>query len=184
MTTDYFENLLKKPSIFVDETTLDSNFIPEELPHREKELSLLSQLFLALITNPNSASRKVLITGKTGVGKTATVKRFGKMLMAASIKRGVQINYTHINCRKERTSYKVLIKIIHSIDKSFPNRGYSPQDLLEVITEYLNVHDLHLLIVLDELSYLIQKGGDLIYSLTRVNDDVMNAHQRISIIGI
>ena len=184
MTTDYFENLLKKPSIFSDEKTLDINFIPDNLPHREKELTLLSQLFLILITNPNSTSRKILITGRTGIGKTATVKLFGNMLIKASNKRNIQINYVHINCRKERTSYKVLIKIIHSMDNSFPKRGYSPQDLLEIITEYLNSHDLHLLIVLDELSYLIQKGGDLIYSLTRINDDLMNAQQRISIIGI
>jgi cell division control protein 6 len=184
MTTDYFENLLKKPSLFLDEKTLDINYIPENLPHREKELTLLSQLFLTLITNPNSLSRKILITGRTGIGKTATVKLFGKMLIEASNKRDIQINYVHINCRKERTSYKVLIKIIHSMDKSFPKRGYSPQDLLEILTEYLNTHDLHLLIVLDELNYLIQKGGDLIYSLTRINDDMMNAQQRISIIGI
>jgi len=184
MTTDYFENLLKKPSIFIDEKTLDINFIPEMLPHREKELTLLSQLFLTLITNPNSISRKILITGKTGIGKTATIKLFGNMLIEASNRRNIQINYVHINCRKERTSYKVLIKIIHSMNKSFPKRGYSPQDLLEIITEYLNIHDLHLLIVLDELSYLIHKGGDLIYSLTRINDDMMNAQQRISIIGI
>jgi cell division control protein 6 len=184
MTTDYFENLLKKPSLFLDEKTLDINYIPENLPHREKELTLLSQLFLTLITNPNSLSRKILITGRTGIGKTATVKLFGKMLIEASNKRDIQINYVHINCRKERTSYKVLIKIIHSMDKSFPKRGYSPQDLLEILTEYLNTHDLHLLIVLDELNYLIQKGGDLIYSLIIINDDMMNAQQRISIIGI
>ena len=184
MTTDYFEDLLKKPSIFIDEKALDINYIPEEMPHREKELTILSQLFLTLITNPNSISRKILITGRTGIGKTATVKVFGNMLIEASNKRDVQINYVHINCRKERTSYKVLIRIIHSLDKAFPKRGYSPQDLLEVLTEYLNTHDLHILIVLDELSYLIQKGGDLIYSLTRINDDMMNAQQRISIIGI
>ena len=184
MTTDYFEDLLKRPSIFIDEKALDINFIPEEMPHREKELTILSQLFLTLITNPNSISRKILITGRTGIGKTATVKVFGNMLIEASNKRDVHINYVHINCRKERTSYKVLIRIIHSLDKAFPKRGYSPQDLLEVLTEYLNTHDLHILIVLDELSYLIQKGGDLIYSLTRINDDMMNAQQRISIIGI
>ncbi|MCK4286177.1 MAG: cell division control protein Cdc6, partial [Candidatus Lokiarchaeota archaeon] len=67
---EYFEEHLRKPSLFLDEGKLDMNYIPDNLPHRDKELSLLSQLFLALITNPNSISRKILITGRTGIGKT------------------------------------------------------------------------------------------------------------------
>jgi cell division control protein 6 len=184
MTINYFDDLLRKPTLFKDESKLDINYIPERLPHREKELSLLSQLFLALLTNPNSISRKILITGKTGIGKTVTVKLFGKMLMETAIKRKVQIMYIHINCRKERTSYKVLIKIIRTINKNFPKRGYSPQDLIEVILDLLKSRDLHLLIILDELSYLINTDGDLIYSLTRLNDDTINAPQRLSLIGI
>jgi len=181
---DIFEALLRSPSIFKDESKLDINFIPKRLPHRNKELSLLSQLFLTLLTNPNKTSRKILITGKTGIGKTVTVKVFGEMLREASEKRNVLIKYVHINCRKERTSYKVLIKIIRSLNKSFPKRGYSPQDLLEIINDLLNSQNLHLLIVLDELNYLISNDRDLIYSLTRLNDDSFNLPQRLSIIGI
>ncbi|GAH41714.1 unnamed protein product, partial [marine sediment metagenome] len=48
----------------------------------------------------------------------------------------------------------------------------------------VNSQNLHLLIILDELSYLINKGGDLIYSLTRINDDSFNTQQHLSIIGI
>ncbi|MFX1555737.1 MAG: Cdc6/Cdc18 family protein [Promethearchaeota archaeon] len=184
MTLDYFEDLLKKPSIFKDESKLDINFVPNELPHRKKELSLLSQLFLALIKNPNSISRKILITGKTGIGKTVTVKLFGEMIQRAAKKRNLLIKCVHINCRKQRTSYKVLIRIIRTLNQNFPKRGYSPQDLLEIIIDSLNNLDLHLLIVLDELNYLINYDGDLIYSLTRINDDSLNAQQRISIIGI
>ncbi|MFX0080125.1 MAG: Cdc6/Cdc18 family protein [Candidatus Hodarchaeota archaeon] len=181
---EYFEELLKKPSLFQDERKLDMNFVPNKLPHRDKELSLLSQLFLALITEPNSISRKILITGKTGIGKTVTVKYFGEILKKASNERSVAIKYVHVNCRKERTSYKVLIRIIQLINKNFPKRGYSPQDLLEILIDYLNQQDTHILIVLDELSYLINKGEDLIYSLTRINDDSVNVQERISIIGI
>ncbi len=184
MVIDYFEELLRKPTLFKNESMLDINFIPEKLPHREKELSLLSQLFLALIINPYSISRKILITGRTGIGKTVTVKSFGEMLENAGKKRDISIKYIHVNCRKERTSYKVLIKLVRSLNKSFPKRGYSPQDLLEVIIEYLNTQNTHLLIVLDELSYLINNNEDLIYSLTRLNDDSRSSVQSISMIGI
>ena len=181
---EYFEEFLKKPSLFQDESKLEMNFVPNKLPHRDKELSLLSQLFLTLITDPNSISRKILITGKTGIGKTVTIKYFGEILKKASNERNIAIKYVHVNCRKERTSYKVLIKIIHLINKNFPKRGYSPQDLLEILIDFLNQQDTHILIVLDELSYLINKGEDLIYSLTRINDDSVNIQERISIIGI
>lgn len=181
---EYFEEFLNKHTLFLDESKLDLNYIPEKLPHREKELSMLSQLFISLILNPNTISRKILITGNTGVGKTATVKKLGTSLTQIAKKRNIDIKYVHINCRKERTSYKVLITIISSLIKDFPKRGYSPQDLLETIIEILNKRDIHLLIVLDELRYLINKGEDLIYSLTRTNDDLINSPQRISIIGI
>jgi len=181
---DIFDNLLNKASIFKDERKLDINFIPKKLPHRNKELSLLSQLFLTLLTNPNEISRKILITGKTGIGKTVTVKNFGEMLIKAAKKREISIKYIHINCRKERTSYKVLIKILRSINTNFPKRGYSPQDLLEIINDFLNIHNIHILVVLDELNYLINNDNDLIYSLTRLNDDSFNLPQRFSIIGI
>ncbi|MBY9009677.1 MAG: AAA family ATPase [Candidatus Lokiarchaeota archaeon] len=184
MTIDFFEDLLKKPSLFKKESKLDNDFIPKRLPHREKELSLLSQLFLVLITNPNSISRKLLIIGKTGIGKTATIKLFGEMLVNAAQKRSANIRHVHINCRKERTSYKVLIKIVRTLNNNFPKRGYSPQDLLEIIVDIIKDQNLHLLIVLDELSYLIGKDGDLIYSLTRINDDSFNTRQHISILGI
>jgi len=170
--------------MFKNESKLDNNYVPERLPHRNKELSLLSQLFLVLVTNPNSISRKILIIGKTGIGKTATIKLFGEMLINAAQKRSGDIKYVHINCRKERTSYQVLIKIVHTLNNNFPKRGYSPQDLLEIIVDMIKEQNLHLLIVLDELSYLIGKGGDLIYSLTRINDDSFNSRQHISIIGI
>lgn len=184
MSVDIFEDLLNKACIFKDERKLDMNFIPDELPHRNKELSLLSQLFLTLLTNPNEISRKILVTGKTGIGKTVTVKLFGTLLIEAAKKKNISINYIHVNCRKEKTSYKVMIKIIRAINKNFPKRGYSPQDLLEIINDFLNTHNFHILIILDELNYLINNDKDLIYSLTRLNDDSFNVPQRVSIIGI
>ncbi|MFX0104975.1 MAG: hypothetical protein ACFE75_05760, partial [Candidatus Hodarchaeota archaeon] len=134
---EYFEELLKRPSLFKDEGKLDLNYVPKKLPHRHKELSLLSQLFLGVISNPSSVSRKILITGKMGIGKTVTVKLFGDILEKVSEERGIDIKCVHVNCRKERTSYKVLVRIIQLINKRFPKRGYSSQDLLDILIDVL-----------------------------------------------
>lgn len=184
ISKNYIEDLLRKPTLFKSEKTLNIDYVPEKLPNREKELSLLSQLFISLITNPNSISRKILITGGTGIGKTATVKIFGNMLIEVADKREIKIAYIHINCRKERTSYNILIKIVQYLQKNFPKRGYSPQDLLEIILETIQNKHLHILLVLDELNYLINSDKDIIYSLTRIYDDTFNQPQRISLIGI
>jgi len=181
---NFIEDQLKKPTLFIDESKLDINFVPEDLPHREKELILLSQLFLILITQPNSVSRKVLITGGIGIGKTVTVKHFGQIIKSTAEKRKIPIEYFHINCRKERTGYKILVKIMKHFNKSFPSRGFSFQDLLDMLKDNLNQQNKHLILVLDELSYIIIKNDDIIYALTRINDEMLNTSQRLSIIGI
>lgn len=184
MKIDYFDELIEKEAIFKDESKLDINFIPDKLPHREKEISLLSQLFLNLIKQPNKISRKVLIVGATGIGKTVTVKLFGDLIKKAGTKRDIEINYIHINCRKEKTAYKVLIRIIRSLEDAFPKRGYSPQDILDIVKEYLIKKNLHLIIILDELNYLIKMNEDILYPLTRLMEDSNTKKQYISIIGI
>ncbi|MEJ2250948.1 MAG: AAA family ATPase [Candidatus Lokiarchaeota archaeon] len=184
MSYDYFEDLLRRQSLFKDESKLDINFVPDKLPFREKELSLLSQLFLSLLKNPNRTSRKVLIAGKTGIGKTVTIKLFSNLLKRAGAKRNLKIDQIHINCRKERTSYKVLVKLLHYFNHNIPVRGYSFQDLLGFLEEYLLKNNSHLIIILDELGYLMNSNEDILYAITRINDESYNDTRKLSLIGI
>ncbi len=69
-------------------------------------------------------------------------------------------------------------------NKNFPSRGFSFQDLLDMLKDNLNRQNKHLILVLDELSYIIMKNDDIIYALTRINDETLNTSQRLSIIGI
>jgi cell division control protein 6 len=54
-----------------------------------------------------------------------------------------------------------------------------------MIVEVLEAEDRYLLLILDELDYFIrQKGADILYNLTRLMDDKLNASQRLSMIGV
>lgn len=180
---EVFNNLLRKPSLFIDERFFNVNN-PVKIIHREDALNQLLILYMNLILKPGFKGINQFIAGENGVGKTATVKFFCEDFIRIASKRKVCLKYIHINCKKEQTWYKVLVKIIRNFKPSFPKRGYAPQDLLDFLAEHLIEQKLHLLIVLDDLDYLLKKDSKILYCLTRLNEDFRDIHDLISIIAI
>ncbi|MHA1969025.1 MAG: hypothetical protein ACW964_14630, partial [Candidatus Hodarchaeales archaeon] len=52
------------------EIVFTSNYIPTTLYHREEEMKGLVNYFRSIITNPTASSRKVVLYGPVGTGKT------------------------------------------------------------------------------------------------------------------
>jgi cell division control protein 6 len=181
---NFLEEQYSKNTLFLNEEILEVNFIPEKIQHRDQELIMLSKIFIKILDDPFSISRKVMIQGDIGLGKTLIAKKFGKMLLLSAQKRNFDIRYVHINCRNQKTSYKVLHQILTDIGCHVPQRGYSPQELISVLQEYLTENNIYLLLVLDELNYLENKNFDLIYSLSRLNDSIYSKKQYLSLITI
>ncbi|MFW9847781.1 MAG: ORC1-type DNA replication protein [Candidatus Thorarchaeota archaeon] len=185
MPRDYVEDELSRKSVFKSEHYLSIDYVPENLPHREDELRLLAQNFKTLITSPGRTSQKFIIEGSVGTGKTAVAKRFAEQMIHAARRRDIRFHKLHINCRVNKSAYLVYLKILREFKPDFPRRGHSPEELLQMIVEVLETEDRYLLLILDELDYFIkQKGGDILYNLTRLMDDQLNAQQRLSMIGV
>lgn len=187
MPRDYIEDELSRKSVFKSEHYLSIDYVPENLPHRETELRILAQNFKSLIASPGRTSQKFIIEGPVGTGKTAVAKRFAEQIELAAKRPGRNIRFhtLHINCRVNKSAYLVYLKILRKFKPEFPRRGHSPEELIQMIVEVLESEDRYLLLILDELDYFIkQKGGDILYNLTRLMDDQLNAQQRLSIIGV
>ncbi|MHA1269882.1 MAG: ORC1-type DNA replication protein [Candidatus Helarchaeota archaeon] len=178
-----FEDELDKPNIFKDESKLSINYIPSNLPHRDEELKRLINEFRVIIEHPMKASRKVLITGDVGTGKTAIAKSFGQMLREVAKKRNLNVYYHHINCRRNRTYSLILKNIILTFYPAIPSRGYSPEELLEILKDILIKEKKYLVVTLDELDYMVDKSP-ILYDLTRLMDEEFNAEQYLSLIII
>jgi cell division control protein 6 len=176
---------LQRPSVFIDEAKLSIDYVPPILPHREEHLRKLTQFFRGVIEAPGRVSQKVLIVGDTGSGKTSVTKLFGKLLTEIAQSHGFNLVYVHVNARRERTEYMILNKILSALQPGIPLRGLSTQELLSIILEFIESHNLYLLITLDELGvFLKRRGEELLYLLSRTVDDQLNAQQRVSLIGI
>jgi len=178
--SDIIEDELFSSSVIKDLHALDFDYVPEELPHRTEQLRRLAQMFKPLL---NDVSQNAVVRGPVGTGKTVIIKKFCNSFVNIARKQGKIIEYVHINCRKRSTDAMVLIGILNHFDQRFPDRGFSVQEMLQILHKQLKRRDAQLLLILDEADALLKKSGsNLVYNLTRFTDESMKTDNPISII--
>ncbi|KAA0006137.1 MAG: AAA family ATPase [Thermoplasmata archaeon] len=176
------EDELLSSSVIKNVNTLDFDYVPEEIIHRDEQLRFLAQMFKPLLSG---VPQNVIIKGPVGTGKTVITKKFCKSLINIARKQGKIIEYVHINCRKRSTDAMVLLGILNHFDPRFPDRGFSVQEMLEVLRKQLIRRNAQLLVALDEVDALLKKSGsNLIYNLTRFSDESSIEKIPVSIILI
>ncbi|MFX0102921.1 MAG: Cdc6/Cdc18 family protein [Candidatus Hodarchaeota archaeon] len=181
---DLIKDELNRKSIFIDDSKLSIEFVPEKLVYREDEFKQITQVFIPLIKSSSFSPKNVLITGNNGSGKTAISKLFGFYFEKISKHFNKNIKYKHINCRLKKSNYNIIKTIIRAFKSNFPEKGFSLYELVSTLKEILDKGNVHLLLTLDEINFLNFKEDNLIYILNRLNDDDFGNEGRISIIGI
>ncbi|MCW4029429.1 MAG: ORC1-type DNA replication protein [Candidatus Bathyarchaeota archaeon] len=173
-------------SVFKDESKLDINYIPPQLPHRETQQRLLFEFFSFILRCADRMAQRVIITGDVGTGKTALSQHFGAHLTSEANKRGIKFRYVHVNCREFRGSLQpILHRAVLAFRPNFPARGYGAEEILATLMQVLDEEETHLILSLDEFDSLIEKeGSDAVYKLTRIHEMRQGSPQRLSFIFI
>lgn len=173
-------------SVFKDEVKLDINYVPQQLPHREKEHRLLTEFFSFIFRYPEKMTQRVIITGEVGTGKTVLAQHFGASITSEANKRGIKFRYVHVNCREYRGNlYSVLHHVITIFNPIYPSRGFSEEEALKTLLQVLDEENTFMIITLDEFDSLVEKeGSDAVYKLTRLQETRSGKPQRLSFIFI
>jgi cell division control protein 6 len=180
-----FQQYLKGKQIFKrNREILRSSYIPDELPHRQQQISQLASIMVTALRGERPSN--VLIFGKTGTGKTASVKYLGNEIKKADSELN-RVTFLYMNCEVVDTPYSVLQNIgnqfISDFDQRIPFTGWSTERVYNILREKIDDQDRVVIIVLDEIDKLVYKSGDdVLYHLSKINDDLLRA--RVSLIGI
>ncbi|MEM1563676.1 MAG: ORC1-type DNA replication protein [Candidatus Bathyarchaeia archaeon] len=173
-------------SVFKDEAKLDINYVPSRLPHREAEMRLLTEFFNFALSAPGKMAQRVLIVGDVGTGKTALSQRFGEDVTRQARQRGISLHYIHVNCRQYRGNlFLILHHAVSFFHPTFPKRGFSAEELLDIFLQVLDEHNAYAILTLDEFESLVEReGAEPVYKLTRLQEARLGKPQRVSLICI
>jgi len=180
-----FQQYLKGKQIFRrNREILRPSYIPDLLPHRQQQISQLASIMVTALKGERPSN--VLIFGKTGTGKTASVKFLGNEIRKADSEFN-RVTFLYMNCEVVDTPYSVLQNIgnqfIQDFDQRIPFTGWSTERVYNILREKIDEQERVVIIVLDEVDKLVYKSGDdVLYHLSKINDDLKKA--RVSLIGI
>lgn len=181
---NFFENFLKKDSIFLDKSLLLSSYLPEEILFREELIKDVANILAPALRLEQPSS--LLIYGKTGTGKTLSIKYVLKSMKEIADKNNIPLKTIYVNCKLKRiadTEYRLIAQLIKEFGREVPATGLPTDEVYNIFYSLIDKEKVIILLVLDEIDQLTKKIGDeILYNLTRINTELKNA--QIALIGI
>ncbi len=181
---DFFTAYLEKEPLFKDKSVLQSNFTPETIPHREEQIKIIANILAPALKLEKPSN--LFIYGKTGTGKTVTIKFVAKNIEKIAKERNIPLKIIYLNCKLKKiadTEYRLAARIIREFGHEIPATGLPTDEVYKTLFELIDEKKQLVLLILDEIDQLVKKSGDeVLYNLTRINAELKNS--QISIIGI
>lgn len=156
----------REDCIFKDESALSPEFLPDDLPGREREIREL--VYCLQPAAENKQPEHALLIGQPGTGKTSASKFVLKQLSEYS-QRPLPI---YINCWEMQSRFAVLGFLAASVGEPMPRRGIAADEIFSRFVEISKKEGKTPIIVLDEVDRLAahEDGTQILYDLCRAGE--------------
>ncbi|MEM3405576.1 MAG: orc1/cdc6 family replication initiation protein [Candidatus Pacearchaeota archaeon] len=175
---------VSKSFIFKNKFILQSNYNPEEIPYREKQLEQVASILAPALRLERPSN--LFVYGQTGTGKTLCIQYISKEMMERAKKLDIPLKIEYLNCKLKKisdTEYRILAEIIKKLGYEVPITGLPTQQIYSKFIEILEKEKQLLILILDEIDQAVKKiNSDFLYSLTRLNSELTKS--QLCLIGI
>ncbi len=182
---DIFSNFMEASSLFQNRDALSISFTPENIPHREKQINDLGKILAPSLVGAKPSN--VFIYGRTGTGKSlVSLYVTSELVKTIKEKHNTKIKTIYINCKMKKaadTEYRLIASIIKEFGKNVPFTGLPTEQVYKAFFEIVDSEKQTIILIIDEIDAFVEKNGDeILYTLTRINQELKNA--KFCIIGI
>ncbi len=179
-----FEKYMKNKPIFVNKHYLQSNYVPETIEYRDKEINTIAEILASSLRMEKPSN--IFIYGKTGTGKTLAVQYTTSKLKETAEAHQIPLKILYINCKLKKiadTEYRIIAQFIRELGKEVPPTGLPTDEVYKIFINIIDSSKQMVILVLDEIDQLVKKAGDeILYNLTRMNTELKNT--QLSIVGV
>lgn len=172
-------------SIFRDKSTLQSNFKPEQIIHREEQIKQIASILAPVLRGEKPSN--LFLYGKTGTGKTLSINYVSDELQKRHKKDSLtKLRVEYLNCKLKKvsdTEYRILAEFIKKLGGDVPQTGLPTQAVYGRFIDLIDSEKQLIVLVLDEIDQAVKKiSSDFLYNLTRLNSELSNT--QICLVGI
>ncbi len=180
---EIFRRAKEGKPLFINRDALSPDYVPARLPFRDSQTNQVAQILAPILRG--SKPSNLLLYGKTGTGKTAVTNYVLSKLKAEANNPNLVLAY--VNTRLADGEYRTLADFARSLDlkkeKQIPLTGLAIGEVVDRISENIKSNKKKVVLVLDEIDYLVKLfGDDILYSFTRSGEKLSPGF--LAIVGI
>ncbi len=180
---DIFNSFIKQ-TIFKNKLVLQSNYTPDNILHREKQINQVAPIIAPCLRLERPSN--LFLYGLTGTGKSLVMSYIKNQLLKKAEEQKVTLLMPSVNCKLRKvadTEYRILAELIRKLGGKVAATGLPTDQLYRKFVEMIDVKKQVVILIFDEIDQAVKRIGDeFLYNFTRLNTELVQA--QISMIGI
>ena len=138
--SNFLNDYLKREPLFKDKFSLQSNYTPDNIPHREEQIEELARILAPSLRMHKPSN--VFIYGKTGTGKTCVGQYVVNEIYETCKKNNLDVNIYYLNCKMKKvadTEYRLIAELSRGFGAVVPATGLPTEEVYKIFINTIEI---------------------------------------------